>query len=371
VSLRSVRGALATGFAGASLVLCALAVGAAPLLVPGLGLLVLAVLASLIVAWSAHTTVLTRTGAPTRVEEGEPFEVGLRLARRPFDLAQVEVFDPLAGPRAQPVPPARSGGELQMTVRLAARGRHRLPPPELVTADPLGLVRRRDAARTEQQEILVLPRVEPVRWLGRGRRGGDPGGEAGGAHAADPIGAGDLDGLRPYRHGAPASRIHWATLARGAGLMERRLRPDGDGWPLVVLDGRGATGDAELDTVVRSAASLMVALARRGGARLSLPGERRALAVGPDLAAWPAVHARLALLERPTARQPPGLSGAASAGLVLYVAARMPSRLPALRGARSAVLVVPDTARAPGGRRVLATGACHGYELGAQLAGVA
>ena len=371
MSLRPVRGSLATGLAGASLVLCALAVGAAPLLVPGLGLLVLAGLAPLLVAWSAQVTAVTRTIALTRVQEDEPLEVVLRLCRRRWDLAQVEVFDPLAGPDAQPFPHARSGGELRMTVQLASRGRHRLAPPEVLTADPLGLVRRRDPAPGERQEILVLPKIEPVRWLGTGHRGGDPAAEAGGAHAADPIGAGDLDGLRPYRHGAPASRIHWATLARGAGLMERRLSPDGDGWPLVVLDGRGAAAGAVLDTAVRSAASLVVALARHGGVRLSLPGERRALAVGPGLAAWPAVHARLALLDAGTARQAPALGSAASAGLVLYVAARVPARLPALRGVRSAVLVVPDTVPAPSGRRVLATGGCHGYELRAKLAGAA
>ncbi len=39
--------------------------------------------------------------------------------------------------------------------------------------------------------------------------------------------------------GRPPSRIHWPAVARGAGLIERRLRADGDTRPLVVLDPRG------------------------------------------------------------------------------------------------------------------------------------
>ena len=94
-------------------------------------------------------------------------------------------------------------------------------------------------------------------------------------------------------------------------------------------------------------------------------------AIAPDLAAWPAVHARLALLDGGGARRAPALAGAAAAGLVLYVAARVPSRLPALRGLSHVVLVLPDTVAAPGSRPVLATGGCHGYRVRSQLAGAA
>ena len=55
----------------------------------------------------------------------------------------------------------------------------------------------------------------------------------------EPMGATEVDGLRPYRQGTPASRIHWPALARGAGLLERRLRADTDSRPLVVVDARG------------------------------------------------------------------------------------------------------------------------------------
>ena len=45
-----------------------------------------------------------------------------------------------------------------------------------------------------------------------------------------------MESLRPYREGAPASRIHWPTVARVGTLMERRLLADSDSQPLVVVD---------------------------------------------------------------------------------------------------------------------------------------
>ena len=82
----------------------------------------------------------------------------------------------------------------------------------------------------------MLPRTEPVDWS---RRGG-----AGNRHTpahgllADAFAASEIDGLRPYRPGTPASRIHWAALARGAGLLERRMRAEQESRPLIVLDSR-------------------------------------------------------------------------------------------------------------------------------------
>src|SRR5439155_4932797 len=136
------------------------------------------------------------------------------------------------------------------------------------------------------QELLVLPRTEPVSWSTRERAARSEGPDR--RPVDEPPASVDVDGLRPYRPGTPASRIHWAALARGAGLLERRLRSDGDTRPLVVLDARGSGPPEHLDAAVRAAASLTLELARRGGCRLLLPGERRAVAVEADLASWPA-----------------------------------------------------------------------------------
>ena len=107
----------------------------------------------------------------------------------------------------------------------------------------------------------------------------------------------EIDGLREHREGSPASRIHWPTVARGAGLMERKLISEADSRPLVVLDPRAPAVEEALDAAVRAAASLTVHFARRGGCGLLLPGDRRAPVVEPDLLAWPSAHVRLALVD--------------------------------------------------------------------------
>jgi uncharacterized protein (DUF58 family) len=204
-----------------------------------------------------------------------------------------------------------------------------------------------------------------VRWIGQDLGRIDP---SGGQMAAEPLAASELDGLRPYRPGTSASRIHWPALARGAGLLERRMRADRDSFPLVVLDAR-CSGEAEhLDAAVRAAASLVLELAQRGGCGLLLPGERRAVEVERDLSAWPAVHARLALVEAAAEGQAPRLAPGSRLGRLFYVAAQPLDRLPpALVSATqmAAVLVLP---------KPLATGVsqpasfevmdCRGFVLG-------
>jgi uncharacterized protein (DUF58 family) len=140
--------------------------------------------------------------------------------------------------------------------------------------------------------------------------------------------------LRPYRPGTPASRIHWSALARGAGLIERRLQADGDARPLVVLDVRtpadaGRGGVELVDAAVRAAASLVLELARRGGCSLLLPGDRRPLDIEPDLGAWTGAHVRLALIEQAPEREAPALAAGARRGRLFYVVAQPTDRLPA------------------------------------------
>jgi len=156
----------------------------------------------------------------------------------------------------------------------------------------------------EGPELLVLPRIEPVTaagaggdassgglaWLGAGARSA--------ASRRDEFSDGlDIDGLRPYREGTPATRIHWATLARRGEMMERRFVAPSASAPLIVLDAATAPADtAALDAAVRATASLCVALARAGGVALLLPGDRRPIEIDHDLGAWPALHKRLALV---------------------------------------------------------------------------
>src|ERR1700733_8579028 len=137
-------------------------------------------------------------------------------------------------------------------------------------------------------------------WGARGVPGaGEKWRRAAGPASVEPLGATEVDGLRPYRPGTPASRIHWSALARGAGVLERRLQADTDSRPLVVVDARGSGPPAPpeyLDAAVRAAASLVLELGKQVGCGLLLPGEHRPLEVEPDLAALPVAHARLALV---------------------------------------------------------------------------
>jgi uncharacterized protein (DUF58 family) len=128
------------------------------------------------------------------------------------------------------------------------------------------------------------------------------------------------------------------------------LRADGDTRPLVVLDARGSGPVEHLDAAVRAAASLTLELARLGGCRVLLPGDRRAIAIEPDLVSWPRAHVRLALVQGGRRVPPPVLEAGARLGAVFYVVARPVEQLPPVltastRGPR--VLVLPRALAGP------------------------
>ncbi len=188
----------------------------------------------------------------------------------------------------------------------------------------------------ESPELLVLPRIEPVVAASPGADGGPGGGLAILAAAArsatgrDGNADGlDLDGLRPYREGTPATRIHWATLARRGEMMERRFTADGATAPLIVLDAAAPADDGTLDAAVRAAASLCVALARAGGVALLLPGDRRPVELDRHLGAWPTLHKRLALVEA-GARPSLAALGSRSGALLWVTGATAPAVPPEL-----------------------------------------
>ena len=213
------------------------------------------------------------------------------------------IEDPLL-PAPAPIGAGRRTAHVVIDARFARRGRKRLVEPSVDRPRP---VRAGDAGR-------------PGRGRGRGAR---PAADREGRHArraratapAWPRGRGAAVGRRrgrprrpapAPRPGAPASRMYWPALARGGELVERRLRADTDTRPLVVLDPRGAAGDAPLDAAVRAAASLAVHLARPAAARCCCPGDRRPTVLEPTLAAWEHAHARLAVVDRRARPEPRG-----------------------------------------------------------------
>jgi uncharacterized protein (DUF58 family) len=354
--------AVAIALLGAALVLTAAVFDAEPLYVPGVTFLVLALGSAAWVVAAASGVRVHRTVALRRVHEEEPVAVEIVARADGLPLPAGTIEDDLL-PRPAPIPFDRRETRVRINARYVRRGPKRLEPPRVVVRDPFGLASRTIAA-AEAADVLVLPRVERVRTpqgdghgTGLAQRRGRP------ALAAEV----ELDGLRPHREGAPASRIYWQALARGGELMERKLVAEGDTRPLVVLDLRAPDSPDATDAAVRATASLAFALAKQGGCAILLPGDRRPSGLDPTLAGWPALLVRLALLETEAV---PNLSGVgARRGPVLYVAARVVARAPralahAPGGGR--VLVVPGAL--PGQTPVLEVAGCRGYELGAERA---
>ena len=339
--------AAGVALAGAVLTLVAFMFDASPLFVPATALILLGIAVPAWVWLSIRGATVERRLQAHRVLEGEPLEATVEIRRGGLGLPGAEVLDPLTPypvRMATPLSLIRGGrtAQIRIVASFARRGLRRVAGPMLIVGDALELARFVVTGSPAADEVLVLPRLEPVLWTEPGR--GLHTTASGGAHSSEPFAAVDVDGLRPYRPGTPASRIHWPALARGAGLLERRLQADGDTRPLVVLDARGGGPTEHLDAAVRAAASLVVELARRGGCGLLLPGERRAIKIEPDLVGWPAAHARLALVQDGPGIRAPAIPPGAHPGPLFYVAAQPLERLPATvagiaRGSR--VLVLP------------------------------
>jgi uncharacterized protein (DUF58 family) len=366
-----VRRAAAVGIAWLALILVALLFDAAPLFVPGVALVGLAVVGPAWVQLAARAATIERRLESERVVEDEPIEATIEVSSGHWGLPGAAVLDPLAGkPVPIHAPMSLISGGRTASVRIVAcfprRGVRRIDPPTLIVSDALELARVVRVSPGRAQEILVLPRTERVRWI---PGAGEKWRRAAGAAAIEPMGATEVDGLRPYRHGTPASRIHWPALARGAGLLERRLRADTDSRPLVVVDARGSGPPEHLDAAVRAAASLVLELGTRVGCGLLLPGEHRPLEVEPDLGAWPIAHARLALVEGGPETRAPSLAQGARSAQVVYVAAMAQTRLPiglAGAGVRAAVVVVPKPlASQPTHDATFEVAGCIGFVVGA------
>jgi uncharacterized protein (DUF58 family) len=286
----------AAGAAGAIL-LAGILFASPSLLVCGCALALLVAGAAGWVGLAARSTRLERLPGPSRMEEDELYPLRVRVRRGAVPLPIAELSDPLL-PAPVPVSP-RQSGLISVAAPAPRRGRHVLGPATLILGDPLGMCRR-ELSSALAQELLVLPRIEPVRladpasgqqeaWLNGLGSEGDGAGVEGGAVDLE------MDGVRPYRPGSPASRIHWRTVARSGEMYERRFVAGADAAPLIALDLSAPAGNDEVDRAVRAAASLCVHLARKGGCAILISDRATPSLVDPRLRSWPDVHARLAL----------------------------------------------------------------------------
>jgi uncharacterized protein (DUF58 family) len=357
--------ARATVLLAAALALAAASFDSPSLYVPAVGLALLAALAAAWVGLAARGASAERVGGEWSVVEGEPYALVARLHGGRVPAPGGSLVDPLL---QQPLPLApRFGGLVESRSSFDRRGRHELPALTLRISDPFGL-RVASLRQSAGPEVLVLPRIEPVqvppgggalsRQSGEGQSHGDDAGLD--AEAVDF----EIDGLRPYRVGSPASRIHWRSVARGRELIEHRLVSGGGTDPLVVLDAHEPADRESLDRAVRATASLCLHLGRHGGCVLLLPAEGRPRRLDRGLRAWPDLHARLALVER--TRRPPALRRRRS-GSVYWVSAA-----PDAAGSAARAGLVGGYLVTPGERResdAFSVAGCRGRPLGREREG--
>ena len=343
-----------------------------PLYVPGIALIALALGFTAWVLASARGARVRRVLGPPSVEEGDEWPVRIEFENGPLKVPGGEIVDPLLKRPVSVLGLRPHGGvpSISGQVRFDRRGVRRLAPCEVVVHDPLRLASKK-VTGGPGGEVLVLPRVHPVvsegggGAAGAGRRAGADGGDN--ATSSQLTSAElELDVLRPYRPGTPATRIHWPTLARTGQLMERRLIADDRARPLIVVDATAPSSAAALDAAVRAAASLAFHLALGGGCAVLLPGDRHAVHLGPELRGWPALHARLAVLE-PSGADPRLDPRAGRRVSVVWVGARARGAWPAAI-AKAAFLVTPE--RLPDAPVAFTVAGCLGHSMtaGAKVA---
>jgi uncharacterized protein (DUF58 family) len=355
----------ATLVLAAAFVLGAAAFDSPSLYVPGVALALLVAGLRIWVGLAARRAHLERQEGPWTIVEGDPYplEVTVRLGRIPLPGGQV--VHPLGEYPA--TIPSRVRIRARLELRSLRRGRRDLEPVTLVLADPLRL-NRVEIRGEEAGQVLVLPRIEPV-VVARDRAGAaDADGIIDGLDGLGAAGLDtrpidfEIDGLRPYREGSPASRIHWPSVARSGEMVEHRLVAGADASPLVVLDASHPIDAEALDRAVRAAASLCVYLAPSGGCGLLLSGDRAPREIDRQLNAWPRAHARLAMVRG--GASPPSAWRARSGGALFWVnaAADPPADL---RGSPSSAFYLVSANPLRGLETVFTVAGCQGQRLAA------
>ena len=222
---RSDRGASVLGPAGAValggvlLIVASLAFGAVPLLVGGVGFVLLAVIVPSWAVLAARGATVTRQLTGRHIIEDEPLELTVVVRRGPLGLPGAEVFEPIAGARiaVREALSLLSGArqvELRVVTRLHRRGRYVFAPPTLCIADTLSLVALTKPGAGPNDELLVLPRTEPVRWQRSERRTMTPGPSV---------------ELRPLSRSAPERSMACGPTSKGPrrrGSIGRRSREE-------------------------------------------------------------------------------------------------------------------------------------------------
>ncbi|MBA3299134.1 MAG: hypothetical protein H0U24_03540, partial [Thermoleophilaceae bacterium] len=171
------RAAVSAALLGAVMALAAASFDTASLYLPAVALIALGTGSALWVWASSKGLSVERLSGPHTVEEEQPYP--LRLELRPG------LLPPPAGELRDPLLPSviplggRAPRRVRIDVRFARRGRRRFERGVLLLHDPLRLAVREVIVSGEEDEVLVLPRVEPVLVGGAGGANGAAAGPEG------------------------------------------------------------------------------------------------------------------------------------------------------------------------------------------------
>jgi len=214
-------------------------------------LLTLFILSWLWARYSLRKLVFRRTAASGRVQVGETFDERLMLDNLgviPKLWVQIADDSTLPGHRAGYV--ATMGGRKRVSWRARTvcrqRGRFQLGPVTATSGDPFGLFQRR-AFLTGRRELLVLPRVLPIKNFAL-FTGGLPGRGRSSQRALHTTT--NATTIRDYVVGDSLSRIHWHSSAHYNKLMVKEfdLDPAVDVWIFLDLHDAVQAGEGEHST---------------------------------------------------------------------------------------------------------------------------
>lgn len=267
------RRGLATEVLGFALLLAAALLGSVALFAFALGLLVAVAACLAVTAIAGRRVRIERTVDQAEIVEGRPLTLR-------FDVRGLGGLPAHAEVRGEDGKWRRLDRGSSARLTIERPGAHLIGPSAVRVRDDLRLFsRHREAGEPAVVLVLPAPATAAAQPL---PQGADPGG--------DP----EPDGLQPYFRGTPVGRIHWPSVARAGEWQERRVITAPRGMPLVVVDLSGAPSDGAIDWTLRAAAGQIHVLARAGGCRVLLPGERLPIPVENVAEGWPTVHRRLA-----------------------------------------------------------------------------
>ena len=352
------------GLLGIAILAAAAAFGSPSLYPAGVALVVIPLIAAIWVGLASLRLRILRFAPRGPLIEGRPNPLELHLEPGLVPPPGGEIHEPLLEAPLGVTPRSR---RWLTEVEFPRRGRKMLGSAEIVVRDPFGLCRRR-LRTADAGELIVLPRIEPLEFsaTAAGRRALGLGEHGAGGGGPDSWAAEfEIDGLRPYREGSPASRIHWPTVARTGELHERRITAGADAARLVIVDPRAPASETALDAAVRAAASICLEFSNGPGCSLLIGGEPRPVDLTASGRAFSEVHHRLALLA-PDAGAP-ALGRIGRAGIVIWISAdlshspeREIRRVPATRRILVRPLVDPR-----GTRTLFRVAACEAVEVAA------